>query len=602
MLRTYITELFLFARLKAVGSLFLMIFLGLTEGIGLLMLIPFLHLLGLAEVQGTVGVFVAFIGDLFRAVGLPLTLPAILCAYIGIVSLHTIAKRYQAILNAEMIHGFTRFLRNRLYNSLAQADWLFITRNKSADITHILTSELDRVGAGTLHFLLLISTGAVAAVHVGLAVMLSVPMTALALGCAVALLWLLRSQNQRSHLAGKAMSQTVQGLYTLVMEHLGGMKVAKSYCAEHRHVQDFRAMSGLVETEYLRFARIRAKTQMLYGIGAVVVLSIFFYSAVEVVRIPLASLLLLVFLFARFLPKASLMQQSYQHISNMLPAFAGAMDLHRRCTDAQEQVPSIGTTPMKLEEGLELRNVSFRYNKELDSYALCEVDLVFPAQCMTAVVGPSGAGKSTLADLLIGLITPDHGAILVDGAPLAGEHLHTWRQSVGYVPQEAFLFHDTIRTNLLWARPEASEEDLWRVLRVAAADKFVARLPSGLDTVVGDRGVRLSGGERQRIALSRALLRKPTLLLLDEATSALDVQNERSIQEAIEQLHGKMTIVVIAHRLSTIRRADRIVVLEMGRVVNTGPWDELATHPDGRFQKLTHPSFDKPFPFQTDHA
>lgn len=242
--------------------------------------------------------------------------------------------------------------------------------------------------------------------------------------------------------------------------------------------------------------------------------------------------------------------------------------------------------PIRLELDIELRGVSFSYNKDQGSYALCEVDLAVPARRMTAVVGPSGAGKSTLADLIMGLISPDTGTVLIDGAPLAGELLHVWRQSIGYVPQETFLLHDTIRSNLLWAQPDASGEDLWRALRLAAADDFVSQTPNGLDTVIGDRGVRLSGGERQRIALAQALLRKPSLLLLDEATSSLDAENERCIQEAIEQLDGELTIVLIAHRLSTIRRSDRIVVLDHGRVVETGNWGELAVRPNGRFRAL----------------
>lgn len=222
MMQTYIKELLSFARLKAVAASLLLIFLGLTQGIGLLMLFPFLHLIGLADGQGSTSGYIDFVGDLFQDMGIPLTLPVILCAYIGIVSLHTVVKRWETVLNAEIIHGFTRFLRNRLYTAIAQANWLFITRNKSSDITHVLTSELDRVGSGTYHFLLLISTGVIAAVHLGLAFMLSVPMTALALVCAAILLLLLRSQNRKSHTAGKTMSTTVQGLYGMVMEHLGG--------------------------------------------------------------------------------------------------------------------------------------------------------------------------------------------------------------------------------------------------------------------------------------------------------------------------------------------------------------------------------------------
>jgi ATP-binding cassette subfamily C protein len=153
------------------------------------------------------------------------------------------------------------------------------------------------------------------------------------------------------------------------------------------------------------------------------------------------------------------------------------------------------------------------------------------------------------------------------------------------VPQDPFLFHDTVRANLQWAREDATDADLWHALRLAAADQFVAALPQGLDTVVGDRGVLVSGGERQRLSLARALVRRPQLLILDEATSSLDSENEERIQQAIDELHQQMTIVVITHRLSTIRAADVIQVVDRGRLIESGSWDELMSHA-GRFREL----------------
>src|SRR6185503_11843430 len=184
-------------------------------------------------------------------------------------------------------------------------------------------------------------------------------------------------------------------------------------------------------------------------------------------------------------------------------------------------------------------------------------------------------------------IAPDRGRVLVDDMPLTAERMRGWRDRIGYVAQDTFLFHDTILANLLWACPNASKEEMLLALRLAAADGFVSALPRGIETVVGDRGVRLSGGERQRLALARALLRKPSLLILDEATSALDSENERRIQSAIEELHGDMTILIITHRLSTIRGADTIYLVENGSVAEFGTWDELLAKENGRLRILS---------------
>jgi len=292
--------------------------------------------------------------------------------------------------------------------------------------------------------------------------------------------------------------------------------------------------------------------------------------------------LLLMFLFVRIMPRFSSIQQDYQGFLNALPAFISVVKMQARCEAAAEPGGQ-GKNGVHLHHAIQLERVTFGYQGRPVIYSL---DLKVPAGETTAIVGPSGAGKSTVADLIMGLLIPNAGRVAVDGRPLVPEHLQAWREQIGYVEQETFLFHDTVRANLLWANPEATEEDMREALAMAAAEEFVLRLPKGPDTVVGDRGVRLSGGERQRLALARALLRRPTLLILDEATSDLDSENEQRIQHAIEKLHGSMTILVISHRLSTVRDADSIYVLEEGRLVEAETWDALIAKRGGRFRAL----------------
>ena len=194
---------------------------------------------------------------------------------------------------------------------------------------------------------------------------------------------------------------------------------------------------------------------------------------------------------------------------------------------------------------------------------LKDLSLTIAAGKVTAIVGSSGAGKSTVADLVNGLLSPGTGRVLIDGAELTPQAARAWRRHVGYVAQDTVLFHDTVRANLRWANPDASEQEMRESLSLAAAE-FVFELPQGLDTTVGDRGMLLSHGQRQRIALARALLRRPGLLILDEATSSLDFDNEKRILDAIEQLKGRATVLLIAHRVSAIQRADMIYVIENG--------------------------------------
>ncbi len=294
---------------------------------------------------------------------------------------------------------------------------------------------------------------------------------------------------------------------------------------------------------------------------------------------------MLLFLFYRIIPLFNSAEQSYQQFTNALPTFAGILEMQARCEAAAEPKAE-RAEEITLRGGIRLEGVSFAYEGENGAPAISGLDLTIRAGETTAIVGPSGAGKSTVADLVTGLVVPDRGRVLVDGTPLQAGVMQSWRRQIGYVAQDTFLFHDTVRSNLLWARPDADDQEIRWALRSAAAEEFVSQFPEGMETVVGDRGVRLSGGERQRLALARALLRQPSLLILDEATSALDSENEKRIQSAIEELRGQMTILMITHRLSTVRSADVIYVLERGSLVETGDWDTLINKEHGRFRAM----------------
>nr|MCU0912754.1 ATP-binding cassette domain-containing protein [Paracoccaceae bacterium] len=204
---------------------------------------------------------------------------------------------------------------------------------------------------------------------------------------------------------------------------------------------------------------------------------------------------------------------------------------------------------------------------------------------IAGLVGPSGAGKTTLADILAGFLVPDRGHLVIDGRALGPADLPRWRASVGYLPQDAFLLPATIRENLLAAAPGATGAEIDAAIELAAAD-FVHRLPQGLATQVGDRGALLSGGERQRIALARAFLRRPRLLILDEATAALDGESQARVAAGLRGLRGETTVLTIAHRLSMAAVADRVHVLEAGRIVESGAWADLIASPGSRLAAL----------------
>lgn len=563
----------------------LLMLIGVLEGSGLLMLVPLLHAIGLDHGGQSFGLpnSVAALLEKNRLGG---ALPTLLATLVTIKAAQACLRAWSGTLNLKIETDFVCFLRDRFYRAMIQANWLYLTRQRNSDLTQTLLVELTTVGFGTRQMLTFLSALLVAFVQIAIAFSLSPAMTTVALGAGATVGLGLHRFRRDSYELGRIGQGKRAEMAAAVSEHLAGMKIAKSHGRETQHLDHFqRAMRAIVD-HTLRLQHIGALTGIWLEVGAVVALSVFVWFAVDVGHVDTARLLVLVFVFTRLLSHFTSLQNLWHQMTQALPSFVSAEEQRKRLITAAEPPPPTPVQRFDLHNGVRVEGLSFKYDPAQPATALHHLDLLVPARQVTAFCGPSGAGKSTLADILLGLLSPTAGRVLIDNIPLSGDRLHHWRQSVGYVPQETFLFHDSVRANLLWAQPGATESALREALRSAAAESFVDRLPNGLDTIVGDRGVRLSGGERQRLALARALLRRPTFLVLDEATSSLDTHSERLVQDAIDRLHGELTIVLIAHRLSTVRMADRIVVLESGRVTETGTWAELIAREQGVFQRL----------------
>ena len=268
----------------------------------------------------------------------------------------------------------------------------------------------------------------------------------------------------------------------------------------------------------------------------------------------------------RVLQTAGKLQTHYQNVAIGESAYEA---LKATTLDAAHQLePPFGQVQPTLERGISLQRIHFAYR---DEPVLRDVSIEIPAGSLTAIVGSSGAGKTTILDLVTGLVRANDGELRVDGVPLHDLDRAAWRHRIGYVPQEMLLLHDTILHNVSLGDPSIDRAAVERALRAANAWDFVAALPEGLDTVVGERGSRFSGGQRQRIALARALVRDPALLILDEATSALDHQAEAEVWETLGTLRGRMTLLAVTHRPSLVHDADRVYRLEKGTAVEVEP-------------------------------
>jgi ATP-binding cassette, subfamily C, bacterial len=559
---------------------------GLLQAFGVLLLVP---LLGAVGVGGSRGIS-RWTRHLFLAVGLRPTLATVLVIYVGVTAANASLNAYQSVLMSRYRLDVINNLRRRLYAAVSRAEWRHLMVLRRADLLAVLTANVTLVGGGVTGLLGVIVAMIVVAAQLVAAVQISPPMTGLAVvsGAAlVAVVWPLVRRSRRLSVELIALNRQAM---RLANSFLDSLKLTKAYGREHDHELAYAQAVSQARDAQVSFALASGVANAVQGTLTAALLGLTVYVAVRIVHVPVGSLLVVALVFNRVVSQIVSSQSSIQSVAQALPAFDEVSAMIAECEGAQE-MPDVAARSHRrigIGAGVALEDVHFTYpgSRGDRREALCGVCLELPPGSTIALAGPSGAGKTTISDLVAGLILPTVGQVTVDGRALTRERLLAWRRSVALVPQDPFLFHETIDMNLRWARPEATTPQLWGALRMANAAEFVGELPQGLETVVGDRGTRLSGGERQRLALARALLREPELLLLDEATSSLDTESELAIRTALSSLSGRTTILLIAHRLSTVSEADQIVVLDAGRVVESGTWTELAALEAGRLQSL----------------
>ncbi|MBO1579755.1 ABC transporter ATP-binding protein [Bacillus sp. XF8] len=585
----FVKQLYSFTGNILIINLLGMVLVSLVEGIGILLLIPMISISGIAKMNETASPLsgaLGFLSDFPTTLGLPL----VLGIYIILVVGQAVLQRNIMIRNAKIQIRFINHLRMETYREMLQANWSFFVKKRKSDLINSLTTELGRVSAGTNLFLQLLTSLVFTFIQIGFAFWLAADVTIFVLCCGVVLAFFARRFIKKSKRLGGRTSENSKAYLAGITDHFNGIKDIKSNLLEQSRYMWLRNWVEDVEREQFAYTKMRNNSQLFYKIASAVFIAFLILLSVKLFQTQTEQLLLIILIFSRLWPRFSGIQSNMEQIASNIPAFKALLELQEECrksVELQDIEQSYNcVNPIQIEQSIECRNLSFRYNKQESTYALKNINLCIPSNYMTAISGRSGAGKSTLIDIVMGLMQPESGQLLIDNKPLTSKSLLSLRKAISYVPQDPFLFNASIRDNLKMVEPNASEEQIWEALDFSASAEFVSKLPQGLDTLIGDRGVRLSGGERQRLVLARAILRKPSILVLDEATSALDAENETKIQEALERLKGSMTIIVIAHRLSTIRKADQVIVMDQGQIIQKGSFTELATDKSGLFSSL----------------
>ncbi len=537
---------------------------GLMEGIGLSLLPPLLSTVMGESSQAETDSPPGFSGGILAVlVGLDLTptLGLLLLVIVGCLVL-----KGGLLLLARTQVGYTvahvaTDLRLGLLRALLAVRWEYYVRQPVGSLANAVGTEAIRVSTAYLQGTTVVAVLIQALVYCAVALMIAWEATLAALAAGATLLYTLHRLIRMAHRAGSRQTQLLKSLLARLTDSLQSVKPLKAMAREE-------LVGPVLESENSRLNRALRREVLSTGalsslqeplLASVIAIGV--YVALTQWGLPFSAVTVLAFLLARLLTLLAKVQRSYQRMRSFESAFWSLQGAIQEAREAREVEPG-GLVP-SLDRAIRLERVSFAYEK---TQVLRKACLSIPAGSFTAIVGPSGAGKTTIVDLVTGLLRPQQGEICVDDIPLEQLDLKRWRRTIGYVPQETFLLHDTVLHNITLGDPGLKEADAEAALRTAGAWDFVAQMPQGLHSSTGERGSALSGGQRQRIAIARALVHRPRLLILDEVTSALDPESEAAICGTLQQLKGSVTILAISHQPALVEAADRVYRLQQGNV------------------------------------
>lgn len=519
--------------------------------------------------------------DGIQYLGLPVSIVTVMLFFLCIIAVKNIVSAASTVVFTKLHFRLIRSLIVDEFAAFLSANWRFFLSNSYGVLGNTLVKETEKLGLSFEAVVRILSGLLRIIFFITLGLIISWELTVTVLTLLALFLVPFALLGNTTYKIGKLHTAAGNDFHGMILETFSAAKLILGFGNQRKSLERLaNSISPYISTA-TQFVLIRALTPLAFEpIGIAIVLTAV-YAGIYYYQLNVSEVVVLLFAFRMSCSIALDMTVEKNRLQNMAPALEQIYRLKSEAECMKERPGGRRFDLLQREIGL--KNITFAYPS--GECVLSNINLVIPKGKLIAIIGKSGSGKTTLIDLLMGFYKPQSGQFLVDDADFESLDITSWRNKIGYVPQDAFLFNMSVKDNLIWCCETASAEDIHSACRLANATEFIEKFPQGYDTILGDRGVRLSGGERQRIALARAILKRPEILILDEATSALDSHSEALVQNAIDSISKATTVIVVAHRLATIRQADYIYVLDHGVIVEEGTFEYLMAIKGGEFLK-----------------
>ncbi len=554
---------------------------GLTEGIGINTIIPLFSFVVKGQDKPTDMISVAT-ENVFSFLHVPYTLKYLLILIAALFLVKAVMTFFTNYITDRIRTDYVKRERSKLFDMTLESNWTHLSKQKIGYLEKVLMSDIAAYSAMLTYVSSTVILVTNALIYILIAFNVSPQITIITICLGALFFFVFKPIMDKVHIISHETSIAQKLVANHINESMIGIKTIKAMSFEQSVVSKGMEFFEKLRRAEMKLSVFASLTYVITQPFSVLIILFMFAYYYKLADFNFASFAVIVYSINRIFTYVQDGQARLQNIAALYPFLRSVVDFEDQAIKNKE--PYQGKDDVSFENEIGFKDVSFSYDNK--NKILSDVNLKISKGSMIGIVGPSGSGKTTIVDLLLSLISPQEGEILVDNKPLHEISAKQWKKHIGYVSQDIFIVNDTIRNNIKFYNPSITDEEMMEAAKMAHIYDFIMAQPHGFNTAAGERGMELSGGQRQRIALARVLARKADILVLDEATSALDNESEASIQKAIEELRGRVTIIIIAHRPTTVSNVDRLVVIKESRITEVGAPEELLKNEDSYFHKI----------------